>query len=157
MLKLSFLDYPFVCFQDTHLQWPRGGPQAIADALVCGLSKPITPNQNPKTQTDLWCTGTRLQWPRGGPQAIADALVCGLSKHGGKLLLNCHVQQILQGPEGQAAGVVLKDGSVIRARNAVVSNASTWDTLKLMPQGAQLQQFERQVSLQTLSTCYCRA
>jgi phytoene dehydrogenase-like protein len=97
--------------------------------------------------------GTQLQWPRGGPQAIADALVRGLRKHGGKLLLNCHVQQLIQGPGGKAAGVQLRDGSVVRARRAVVSNASTWDTQKLLPQGAELQEFSQQVRELVANCC----
>jgi hypothetical protein len=58
------------------------------------------------------------------------------------------VQQVLQDPSGQASGVLLRDGAVIRAQKAVVSNASTWDTGKLLPQGAQLQQFQQQVGEQ---------
>lgn len=89
--------------------------------------------------------GTQLQWPRGGPQAIADALVRGLRHYRGKLLLDCHVQQVLQGAGGRAAGVRLRSGGAIAARKAVVSNASTWDTRRLLPPGAELPQFQRQV------------
>lgn len=35
--------------------------------------------------------------------------------------------------DGRASGVVLRDGSVIRASKAVISNASAWDTVKLLP------------------------
>ncbi len=34
---------------------------------------------------------------------------------------------------GRASGVRLSDGSTIRASKAVVSNASSWDTIKLLP------------------------
>jgi hypothetical protein len=114
--------------------------------------------------------GTQLQWPRGGPQAIADALVRGLRKFGGKLLLRSHVVAVLAGPTGQAAGVQVTSAAsdrgrkgaaaaaavpradimggvstVIRARKGVVSNASLWDTLKLVPQQAVLADFRDQV------------
>lgn len=43
------------------------------------------------------------------------------------MLLNAHVEGIeLEG--GRAAGVRLRGGARIRARRAVVSNASMWDT-----------------------------
>ena len=95
------------------------------------------------------CAGTQLQWPRGGPQAIADALVRGLRAHGGKLLLNSPVASVLEGPAGRAAGVVLRGGQQhqVRARRAVVSNASLWDTHRLVPEGQLLPEFQQQVGL----------
>eukprot|EP00854_Cymbomonas_tetramitiformis_P007393 gene7393-8804_t len=63
------------------------------------------------------------------------ALVRGLEKFGGSLHLGAHVDEVLV-DGGRAAGVRLKSGNVIRAKKAVVSNASCWDTLKLLPQGA---------------------
>lgn len=56
------------------------------------------------------------------------------------MLLRCHVESVLM-EGGRAAGVRLrprKQGAapeVIRARRAVVSNASGWDTQKLLPPG----------------------
>lgn len=44
-----------------------------------------------------------LEFPRGGSQAMVDALVRGLEKHGGRLQLRSHVQQILV-ENGRAAG-----------------------------------------------------
>lgn len=35
----------------------------------------------------------------------------------------------------KAVGVRLTDGSVIRAKKGVISNASIWDTMKLLPEG----------------------
>lgn len=70
----------------------------------------------------------------------------GIEKHGGRVLLRTHVDSIVV-EGGRAAGVRLRPkgggggqgdsaaGTVIRARKAVVSNASVWDTLKLLPQG----------------------
>ena len=76
-----------------------------------------------------------LDYPLGGSGAIVDALVSGLARHGGKLLLNAHVEQIVV-EDRHAVGVKLRNGDTIRARQAVVSNASVWDTLKLIPDTA---------------------
>jgi len=76
-----------------------------------------------------------LEFPRGGSGAMIDALVRGLTKRGGKLLLGSHVEEVMiEG--GRASGVRLRDGSTIRATKAVVSNATIWDTLKLLPEDA---------------------
>ncbi len=87
--------------------------------------------------------GVVLEYPIGGSGAIADALVRGLEKQGGRLRLNAHVEQVLVKGDSlrdsfasRAVGVRLRGGNVIKARQAVVSNASVWDTLKLLPQDA---------------------
>jgi phytoene dehydrogenase-like protein len=46
--------------------------------------------------------------------------------------LNTHVAEILV-EGGRAAGVRLKNGKVIKARKAVVSNATPFDTVKMLP------------------------
>jgi len=70
--------------------------------------------------------------PIGGTCELGNTLQRGLEKFGGKLQLNAHVDEILiEG--GRAVGVRLKNGSVIKARKAVVSNATPFDTVKLMP------------------------
>ena len=51
--------------------------------------------------------------------------------------LNTHVAEILV-EQGRAVGVKLKNGKVIRARKAVVSNATPFDTVKLLPAQDQL-------------------
>ncbi|KAF8062760.1 CRTISO2 [Scenedesmus sp. PABB004] len=87
----------------------------------------------------------RIDYPMGGSEAIVAALVRGLQAHGGRLLLRSHVEQIvMQG--GRAAGVALRPRApgggaaggreVIRARRGVISNASVWDTQRLLPHGA---------------------
>jgi phytoene dehydrogenase-like protein len=58
--------------------------------------------------------------------------VRGLEKYGGKLLLNNHVEQILV-ENNRATGVKLRNGTTLMANKAVISNASVWDTLKLLP------------------------
>ncbi|MBD2022168.1 NAD(P)/FAD-dependent oxidoreductase [Leptolyngbya sp. FACHB-36] len=83
---------------------------------------------------DWYRPGVKLDYPLGGSGALVDALVRGLKRYGGTLLLNAHVQQILV-EKRRAIGVQLRDGKTIRART-VISNASVWDTLKLLPKGA---------------------
>lgn len=75
----------------------------------------------------------------------------GLRKHGGKLLLNSPVTAVLEGPRGRASGVALKSGAQIVAKRAVVSNASLWDTQKLVPSHAVLESFRDQVRFATRS------
>jgi phytoene dehydrogenase-like protein len=73
--------------------------------------------------------------PIGGTERIADALVRGLEKHGGTLSLNTHVDRIIV-EGGRATGVVLKNGKTIKARKAVVSNATPFDTVKMLADDA---------------------
>ncbi|XP_010414806.1 PREDICTED: prolycopene isomerase, chloroplastic [Camelina sativa] len=79
--------------------------------------------------------GCTLEYPIDGSGAVVEALVRGLEKFGGRLSLKSHVEHIVI-ENGTAVGVKLKNGQFIRARKAVVSNASMWDTLKLLPPGA---------------------
>ncbi|MBE9128037.1 MULTISPECIES: phytoene desaturase family protein [unclassified Coleofasciculus] len=89
---------------------------------------------------DWYRPGVVLDYPVGGSGAIVAALVRGLERYGGKLMLNAHVEEVLV--EGnRAVGVRLRGGKEMRARQAVVSNASVWDTLKLLPEGSVPQQF----------------
>jgi phytoene dehydrogenase-like protein len=93
----------------------------------------------------------------GGSEGIVSALVRGLEKHGGRLLLRSHVDSVVV-EGGRAAGALLRpragattSGSdsdaegppappprreVVRARMGVISNASVWDTARLLPPGA---------------------
>jgi carotene isomerase len=83
---------------------------------------------------DWYRPGVKLDYPIGGSGALVDALVRGLNQHGGELRLGCHVEQVLV--EGKRAiGIRLSNGETIRA-NWIISNASVWDTLKLLPKGA---------------------
>ncbi|MGD1937013.1 MAG: phytoene desaturase family protein [Cyanophyceae cyanobacterium] len=84
----------------------------------------------------------QLDYPMGGSGALIGALVRGLEKHGGQLQLNAHVDQVLV-ENGRAAGVVLRNGQRVRATQAVVSNASVWDTLGLLPADSVPAKFRR--------------
>jgi phytoene dehydrogenase-like protein len=89
---------------------------------------------------DWYKPGAVLDYPIGGSGALVDALVQGLERHGGKLMLGAHVEQVIV--EGdRAVGVRLRDRQEIRASRAVISNASVWDTLKLLPENAVPKQF----------------
>lgn len=68
-----------------------------------------------------------MDCPIGGANAIIEALVRGIEKHGGRIFLNSHVEEIIV-ENGQASGVRLrKGGRVVKAKQAVVSNLSVWD------------------------------
>ena len=88
---------------------------------------------------DWYRPGVKLDYPLGGAAALVNALVRGLEKHGGKLLLTTHVEEIIV-ENKRAVGVRLRGGGELRA-NTVISNASVWDTLKLIPSDSVPQQF----------------
>ncbi len=74
---------------------------------------------------DWYRPGVVLDYPVGGSGALVDALVRGLERHSGRLMLGAHVEQVLV--EGNhAIGVRLRGGREVRARRAVVANASVW-------------------------------
>ncbi|CAN0261220.1 unnamed protein product [Pylaiella littoralis] len=84
---------------------------------------------------DLHRPGCVIDYPKGGGGAVIAAMVKGIEKLGGRVELKSHVEEIVV-EGGKAAGVRLRSGAVIRARKAVVSNASIWDTIGLIPEGA---------------------
>ncbi|XP_023553449.1 prolycopene isomerase, chloroplastic [Cucurbita pepo subsp. pepo] len=77
--------------------------------------------------------GSCLEYPLHGSGAVVNALVQGLQKFGGRISLGSHVQNIIV-ENDRAVGVKLKSGQFIRAKKAVVSNASMWDTMALLPE-----------------------
>ena len=84
---------------------------------------------------DWYKPNSTLEFPIGGSEAIVDALVRGLEKNGGRLLLRSHVERI-DVVDGRAAGVTLRGGAKITASKSVISNATVWDTLPMLPAGA---------------------
>mmetsp|Transcript_11933 Transcript_11933/g.14909 ORF Transcript_11933/g.14909 Transcript_11933/m.14909 type:complete len:610 (+) Transcript_11933:119-1948(+) len=81
---------------------------------------------------DWYRPGVTLDFPKGGSGAIVEALVRGVEKFGeSQVVTNAHVEEILV-EDGAAVGVKLRDGSVIKARKAVVSNADPFVTKKLL-------------------------
>ena len=85
---------------------------------------------------DLHQDRAALDYPIGGSEAVVQALVRGVTKGGRSVVqLNSHVEQVLV-ENGRATGVRLRrKGTEVRAKRAVISNASVWDTLKLIPEG----------------------
>jgi phytoene dehydrogenase-like protein len=74
----------------------------------------------------------KLEFPIGGSQRLADALAECVTQRGGTVYVGQHVENILV-ENGTAVGVRTKKNKVIRARKGVISNASTIDTVKLLP------------------------
>ncbi|MGV2828677.1 phytoene desaturase family protein [Myxosarcina sp. GI1(2024)] len=87
--------------------------------------------------------GVVLDYPVGGSGAIVEALIRGLTKNGGEIIYNAHVAEIIV-RDRRAVGVRLQNGKEIGASRAVVSNASIWDTLPLVPDGALPKSFVNQ-------------
>ena len=75
-----------------------------------------------------------LEFPVGGSGAIVDALVQAIeqSNTGSIVRLGARVKRIIL-ENDVAVGVELVNGERINARRAVMSNASVWDTAKLLP------------------------
>ena len=90
---------------------------------------------------DWYRPNVKLDYPVGGSAALVDALVRGFEKHDGKLLLKSHVEEIIV-ENNRAVGVKLRGGEELRA-NTVISNASVWDTLKLIPKDSVPQFFDK--------------
>ena len=86
--------------------------------------------------------GVKLDYPLGGSGALVDALVRGLEKHGGRLLLGTHVDRVVV-KNKRAVGLALRNGKTLWAKQAIVSNASVWDTLKLVPEKSLPQRFRQ--------------
>lgn len=97
--------------------------------------------------------GSKLQFPVGGSTAMVLALVGGVTKRGGEVRVNAHVEQIIV-ENGKAVGVKLRGGEVIRARKAVVSNASTPDMLCLLPPGSVPPQWRQDIEMTPLNPSF---
>jgi phytoene dehydrogenase-like protein len=95
---------------------------------------------------DWYRPNVRLDYPLGGSDALVQAFVRGIERYGGQLWLNAPVEQIIvrSGRRPRAAGVRLRNGTTIEATRAVVSNASIWDTLKLLPKDSVSPKFRQQ-------------
>ncbi|MEO0988110.1 MAG: NAD(P)/FAD-dependent oxidoreductase [Cyanobacteria bacterium J06639_14] len=92
---------------------------------------------------DWYRPNVRLDYPVGGSASLVDALVRGLQKQGGELRLGAHVEEVLVAGD-RATGVRLRSGEILQAKRAVVSNASVWDTFKLLPENALPRAFRQQ-------------
>lgn len=113
----------------------------------------------------LYCLCRCSVLPRpqmGGSESLINALIRGLKKHGGRLQLRSHVDKIVV-EGGRAVGVALRprvngnngnngasssssssEPEFIRARKGVISNASVWDTQKLLAPGVGPREWRRE-------------
>ncbi|XP_061987983.1 prolycopene isomerase, chloroplastic isoform X2 [Rosa rugosa] len=90
--------------------------------------------------------GCCLEYPLHGSGAVVEALVRGMQKFGGRISLGSHVEKIVV-ENGRATGVKLRSGQFIRAKKAVVSNASMWDTLNLLPKEVVPKSYEKRIEM----------
>merc|ERR1712157_371934 len=97
---------------------------------------------------DWYRPGVTLDFPKGGSGAIVDALVRGVVNTGnGKVQCNSHVEEIIV-EDGLAKSVKLKNGKLIRAKKAIVSNADPYVTKKLLQsiEHQELQEYMEQLT-----------
>mmetsp|Transcript_12324 Transcript_12324/g.20927 ORF Transcript_12324/g.20927 Transcript_12324/m.20927 type:complete len:399 (+) Transcript_12324:221-1417(+) len=105
--------------------------------LICFLLQGATTKDAPTTLmaymlSDFYRPGVKLDFPVGGTKSIVSALERGVTKHPGcRVRLNTHVDTVLV-ENGKAAGVRTSDGTILRARKAVISNADLWSTRKMV-------------------------
>ena len=87
---------------------------------------------------DWYRPNVQLDYPIGGSAALVAALARSITKPRGgatgEIRTGAHVTQI-SSKAGQVTGVRLRNGDTIES-DTVISNASIWDTLKLVPEGA---------------------
>jgi len=94
--------------------------------MICFLLQGATTKDAPTTLmaymlSDFYRPNVVLDFPKGGSQSIVNALVRGVTKHSGsQVLLNTHIETILVDDDGRAAGVKTRNGTIIKARKAVV-------------------------------------
>lgn len=96
------------------------------------------------TMRDLHQEDAVLDYPIGGAAAVIDALVRGVTKRSGKVILNSHVEEIvIDDQTSTAVGVRLRmknnvegKSAIIKAKKGVISNASVWDTAKMLKESA---------------------
>ena len=92
---------------------------------------------------DWYRPGVQLDYPMGGSAALVKALARSITRSRGEstgeIKTGAHVTQI-NSKDGKATGVRLRTGEMIQAKT-VISNASIWDTLKLIPKGVLPDQF----------------
>lgn len=93
------------------------------------------------TMIDLHSEGAVLDYPNGGMDSLIQALVKGLEMDrgdgigGGELRLNSRVKRLVLeevNNRPKCTGVVLEDGTVLRAKRGVICNAPLWNMAKLL-------------------------
>lgn len=86
--------------------------------------------------SDLHKKGAVLDYPMGGMDSLIQALVSGMRNHGGELRLNSRVERFLleddEKGDSKCIGVELADGTRIKAKHGVVSNAPLWNYARIL-------------------------
>lgn len=92
--------------------------------------------------SDLHKAGAVLDYPMGGMDSLIQALVNGMEKHGGELRVNSRVEQFLleddANGKSKCVGVLLDDGTRIKAKHGVVSNAPLWNYARILKDSVDL-------------------
>lgn len=78
-----------------------------------------------------WSHTTGVHRPRGGMGRVSEAIAKAFEAHGGRILLDAHVEEILV-EHGRAIGIRIADGETIRARSAVIAAISPLRTFLLL-------------------------
>jgi len=83
-----------------------------------------------------------LDFPKGGSGEIIEALIRAIRKNGGRVVGGAHVGEIMLNEAGEACGVKIEGAAKARSgvdkiliRDAVVSNADIWSTVKMVKGG----------------------
>jgi phytoene dehydrogenase-like protein len=94
------------------------------------------------TMIDLHKEGALLDYPKGGLDSLIQALVKGLEMDRGplgkcgELRLNSKVKQFIldqdENNRPKCKGVVLEDGTILKAKRGVICNAPLWNMAKLL-------------------------
>ena len=129
---------------------PSSPPSPSPYSSSSSSSSPSSSSSSPYVRSPF-------DYPIGGSKAIVDALVRGIEKFGGRIVLNSRCEEIVVeggracgvrvAPSGKRGGGGASSSSspsssssvFVRANTAVVSNASMWDTARLLPKEAAAQ------------------
>ena len=139
-LNAILSDYEtFLDKNDINSKFIRDYMDLLCFLLSGGTSKATMGAEIGYMFADWYAPDAALEFPIGGSGALVDCLVRGFEKYGGDLRLRTHCEEILvekKEGEEEATGVLTKtrDGKkkVLRARKAVISNATIWDTEALL-------------------------
>uniref|UniRef100_A0A7S3EAU0 Amine oxidase domain-containing protein n=1 Tax=Rhodosorus marinus TaxID=101924 RepID=A0A7S3EAU0_9RHOD len=104
--------------------------------LLCFLLSGLPATGTPTVEAafmlaDFYSEGAVLDYPKGGSGELVDALSRGVTKRGGRIMLGHHVDSVLV-ENNRATGVRTTAGKVFLSKDLVVSNASCWDTARLL-------------------------
>mmetsp|Transcript_39890 Transcript_39890/g.40520 ORF Transcript_39890/g.40520 Transcript_39890/m.40520 type:complete len:404 (-) Transcript_39890:87-1298(-) len=82
---------------------------------------------------DFYREGACLDYPEGGSRGLVEALSRGVTKHAGcDVRTSTEVEEVVV-EDGRAVGVRLtKNGKIVKAKDAVVSNCDLFQTFKLV-------------------------